>query len=698
MGRSFQRAAPGETVRDFYHQASDTHYSMLARDGKYYQRRWQIGFDGKEINAEELPVDFVMGSGNHARTYLSRTARGALLQLPLGWYSEKGGSWAMNPGYDTAHPPSHRPIAYECMFCHNAYPQVPAGHEEASAEPLYAGSMPEGIDCQRCHGPGAKHIAAARAGGAIKAQDIRASVVNPARLSKDRQMEVCMQCHLETASTRLPSLVRRFGRGPFAYVAGQPLDNFVLSFDHAPGSGYDDKFDIAGGAYRLRQSQCFLKSKGEMTCQTCHDPHNIRRGADAAPYYARICRECHAAALDRLTASNAHPANPDCVSCHMPKRRTDDAVHVVMTDHRIQRRAPERNLLAELQESHPAPAQEYRGEVVPYYPLTLLPSPESTLYLALAQVRDGRNLAEGIQRLTDALTRAASPRPEFYMALGDAWHAAGDPGKSAIAYQQAVRLQPNSARASRYLGIALHEAGQQAGATRALQRALQLAPRDASSWFERGLIAADEGRTADALALLQKAIAINPDLPDFWNGLGVTENARGNAEAAGKAFRKALLIDPYYAAAHGNLARLLASQGDFPQAVYYFEKATRLQPSNAANLYEYALTLVRMNRFEDSQREVEAAVRADPNLAEAHELLGGLLSRKKNIDAALAEYREAVRLKPEFSRAQLDLAATLAAQGDQSGAILHFREAAKSTDPRIAGAAGRALRQIGGTP
>ena len=27
----------------------------------------------------------------------------------------------------------------------------------------------------------------------------------------------------------------------------------------------------------------------------------------------------------------------DCVACHMPKTRTDDAVHIVITDHRIQR-------------------------------------------------------------------------------------------------------------------------------------------------------------------------------------------------------------------------------------------------------------------------------------------------------------------------------------------------------------------------
>ena len=63
------------------------------RDGKFYQRRWQIGFDGKDTNVEEKQIDYVLGSGNHAQTFLHRTARNTLQQLPLGWYAEKGGYW-----------------------------------------------------------------------------------------------------------------------------------------------------------------------------------------------------------------------------------------------------------------------------------------------------------------------------------------------------------------------------------------------------------------------------------------------------------------------------------------------------------------------------------------------------------------------------------------------------------------------------
>src|SRR5215469_7563166 len=52
MGRSFYKLTPQTAIEDFksgvsfHHAASDTYFNVLERGGKYFQRRWQTGFDG----------------------------------------------------------------------------------------------------------------------------------------------------------------------------------------------------------------------------------------------------------------------------------------------------------------------------------------------------------------------------------------------------------------------------------------------------------------------------------------------------------------------------------------------------------------------------------------------------------------------------------------------------------------------------
>ena len=237
MGRSFSRVRPGtsnlasgESAR-LYHKASDRHYSVSERDGKLFQRRHQIGFGGQETNALELEADYVIGSGNHARTFLHRNADGRLVQMPVSWYAEREGYWAMSPGYDRpAHLDFRRVVDAGCMSCHNGYPRAPV--ENDLEGPKFPEPLPEGIDCQRCHGPGQAHV------DAVKAGDVEAglrAIVNPAKLDRERQLESCMQCHLESTSTPLPFQIPRYEHPPFSYTPGKPLSDYFIHFDHAPG-------------------------------------------------------------------------------------------------------------------------------------------------------------------------------------------------------------------------------------------------------------------------------------------------------------------------------------------------------------------------------------------------------------------------------------------------------------------------------
>ena len=275
----------------------------------------------------------------------------------------------MNPGFNIAQPMTRRKVAYECMFCHNAYPATPpVAHRDLSANPIYTGALPEGIDCLRCHGPAggaAAHIHAAETNAPIA--QIRGAILNPARLEAARSMQVCEQCQLETTSRPLPDRIRHFDRDPFSYTPDQPLTSFNAYFDQDPAKGRTDRFEIVSAPYRLRQSRCFLQSGGALTCQTCHNPHDLHKGPESATFYAEICLKCHAPALKAKIVQRQHPTSNDCVSCHMPTRRTEDVVHASMTDHLIQRRpAPADVLLAPRLEVTSTPATAYHGPVRRY--------------------------------------------------------------------------------------------------------------------------------------------------------------------------------------------------------------------------------------------------------------------------------------------------------------------------------------------
>ena len=707
MGRSWFRPAPGNTLEnytgdnEFYHPLSDTHYAMMVRDGAYYQRRWQIGFGGTPTNVEESRIDYVVGSGNHARSYLHRAERGTLIELPLGWYSEKGGSWGMSPGFDSPHPATRRLVSYECVFCHDAYPRIPAGHDAAGSEPAFSGDLPEGIDCQRCHGPGGSHVRIVHTAGA-DGEKIRASIVNPARLSPKLRMDLCMQCHLEPTSTAIPALIRRFNRGPFSFTGGEPLGAFLLAFDHAPGE-HDGKFEIVGSsAYRLRQSRCFVESKDALTCDTCHDPHRVPRAEEAVRHYSEVCRQCHAAAFDGLVSQGRHPVSTDCVTCHMPKRRTEDVVHVVMTDHLIARRPPARDLLAPLAERHPNEAEEYRGPVVPYYPAyspTYPPALPRTgadaLYGALAQVAMKNNLRAGVAELARLVALQQPREAEWYIQLGDAWLASGEPVKAVTAYERAVQLRPQAVRGLQSLAQGLKAAGQASRSAEVLRQAIQIAPSDAASWYQSGGVALALGRTGEAMEKMQKAIALDPDLPGGYTTLAAIQAAAGLADRAAAALREALRVDPYDAAAWDLAGRALAAKREFPEALYDFEKAIRHRPNFAPHLYDYALTLASAGEFDRAQESAAASARADPNLAEPHALSGRLLASKRQLPEAAREYREAIRLRPDFARARLDLASVLVAQHDIGQAVEQLREAARSSDPEVARLAAEALQRLG---
>ena len=485
MGRSFDRVSNQAEVAarpvDFFHQASGSRYTLRrGNGGELMMRHAETGV--------QAWVDWIVGSGNHSRTLLHTKPSGKLAELPLSWYADKGGHWAMSPGYDRRdHSGFRRDISDGCLFCHNAYP---------SAINRGVGT---GIDCQRCHGPGEEH----------------SRIVNPAKLPRSRRLEVCLQCHLETGSRSTPDAIRRYDRGAFSYRPGEPLSDFQIYFEPAAGPA-PDAITVNGAGSGLLRSKCYQATGGAMTCVACHDPHGVRR-IDANA----VCANCH---------KSAHGGElRNCVACHMPKRRTEDAVHVVMTDHRILRRPPPGDPLAPRKERH----DRYSGPVALFYPR--LPGADVAIraYLAIAQ-GDPRQLADAIARMPNA-------HAGFHFEL-------------ARIEQQSGRLR---------------------GAARHYQVAIERSPDHVPAIVALAELLLSMGNSGEAKRLLSRSKAEHPDL---LNALAVAEVAQGRYREAEAVLRQAVRLDDWMPITHVNLGVALEAQGDRVAAAAAYRRALALQP------------------------------------------------------------------------------------------------------------------------
>jgi Flp pilus assembly protein TadD len=246
-----------------------------------------------------------------------------------------------------------------------------------------------------------------------------------------------------------------------------------------------------------------------------------------------------------------------------------------MTDHYIQRRKPERDLLANIAER--AAETTSREELVAYDP-KLGRTPLDQLDLAVAQAREVVNRNTGILRLSRLVEQYRPERAYYYLELADALYAAGEPAKALPFYEEAARRMPASTVVQQKLGIALMETGRFDRAAAILQRA------NRGGWRLLGQLYARQGKNPEAVAAFQKALDEEPDLPEVRNNLGSILAASGDLAGAEREFRESMRLQPNLAEARSNLARLLSLKKDFRQAVYYFESAIRLKRDNATNL------------------------------------------------------------------------------------------------------------------
>jgi tetratricopeptide (TPR) repeat protein len=347
MGLSFDAATKQKSSADFsnhpvvYDQYKNLSYTPYWENDSLYFLEYRL--EGADtIYQRREKVKYIVGSGQHTNSHIWES-NGYLYQAPMTFYTQKQ-KWDLPPGFEDGNNTRfNRIIGLECMSCHNGYPKFDEGSENKYS------FVKNGIDCERCHGPGSLHVREKSSGILIDtANSIDYSIVNPSKLPIDLQFDVCQRCHVQG------NAVLNEGKSFFDFKPGMKLSS-VMNVYMPIYEGNSSAHIMASHAERLKQSKCFIETmkkvnaqpnssnlalkpyKNALTCITCHNPHVSVKETNKDVFNA-TCRSCHSDSKKpdcSLSLDKRNLKNNNCVSCHMPFNGATDIPHVSVHDHRI---------------------------------------------------------------------------------------------------------------------------------------------------------------------------------------------------------------------------------------------------------------------------------------------------------------------------------------------------------------------------
>src|SRR5271165_1508624 len=437
---------------------------------------------------------------------------------------------------------------------------------------------PGGVRCESCHGPGLAHV------NTCSGAKGRQPSVRPEHLEGAKIMEVCAQCH----------------NGLSTAIHSDPMPEDVLVSSQVPA---------------LRNSECFIQSRGRLTCIACHNPH--ADSAQISTSSVQICLGCHSPAAPQHAAICPVNRTQGCVACHMPSVESDS---FRLTDHWI-RVHPYPGMKVQVSE------ERFRSQVVPereFLRMIKVENDEKTTAAAVQRLATGESFSSvahelstdptapgggyvGEMRLSDMdaqLAAAAAHLPHGgnsgVIAVGSdriilhrlprdfRWeadrlfleasdlNARGDRAGAIEKDRQALEVYPYLLRGLVLMATILGQAGEANRASEILQFAVQFYPKDALTQFDLALTLGKQ--PARQIEALRRAIELDPDMIAAYQSLGAALYSAGQTAAAIDTFRSGLQIDPLSAVLYYNLGLALKEQGDGADAERALDLAKKLDP------------------------------------------------------------------------------------------------------------------------
>jgi hypothetical protein len=159
---------------------------------------------------------------------------------------------------------------------------------------------------------------------------------------------------------------------------------------------------------------------------------------------------------------------------------------------------------------------------------------------------------------------------------GDALRYLQEYDKSAIAYKNALELDPTNSYAWTNLGRVLYSQKMFDEALLSSENAIKFDQTSELAWNLKGVILADLGRTDEAIQAYDRAIELNSTFEYAWHNKGVALNYQGKYNESIVAFDEVLRLNPNDAEAWSDKGIALMALGLTTEAESAFDKAKEL--------------------------------------------------------------------------------------------------------------------------